>query len=138
MRFKLIERAEKLNDIKSDLRSHRSKYVEHLISMYLWSSKDCVHHWVSEIYSYYGSISKMKSNNKFPSKEIIYNSIIGDILDVLPNNIPIITEYIIDVKESKLEKPENIEYDKMLNFIKEVSDYISDKLMMMELLTLKI
>lgn len=57
--------------------------VEHITYLVLFPGSVYTDHWMHEIYSFYSRISKVKTNNKFPTKQQIYSWTYDKVQDVV-------------------------------------------------------
>lgn len=62
-------------DIASTLDNEAYPLINHLIKFYNYPDNQSHNHWIEEIYSVLHHVPAVKSNNKLPSKEFIYNNI---------------------------------------------------------------
>ena len=127
MRFKLLkEMADSKSRISSQLCNNRKSYLEHLIKLYLWKNSEYANHWKSEIYSFYNDIPKLRTTNKYPNSDFIYQAIFGYCEDSISDSIDDKIEFIL-YKENNLNK---LEYDKsdIIKFIKDYSIWLSSNL----------
>lgn len=75
--IKVFEFADRRRDIISYLTNgERDKWLTHLMKIQIFDcDKGKIDHWKHEVYSLFNNISKMQSNNKFPSKQFIYETL---------------------------------------------------------------
>ena len=72
-------------DILSKLYNLSEREKEHLLKLYYYRDKRTeIRGWVKEVRAYLGSVSRQKEDNKFPSAQLIYDTVWGDDLKEFP------------------------------------------------------
>ena len=126
-KFSLLEQAAPKKKILDELYASNRYIITHLLCIYLWYDTEYVTHWKKEVYTAMSDIPKMKHNNKFPNKEVIYNNTFGVIEDVFLDRFDHYIE-LVSLKEDKLELPHNLNPRKVKNYLEDYFIWLSDKL----------
>lgn len=71
------EMADRLVDIKQDLRNCSENLRDHLIMLFMFRNNVNVNHWKNEVYGACHSVSKAKHNHKYPKSSFIYQELWG-------------------------------------------------------------
>lgn len=123
----LLELAHKKQDIKLRLWDQSEYVITHLLCIYFWPNLEYVSHWISEVYSGIPTVPKMKHNNKYPSSKDIYESTFGGVEDTFVYQFDTYKDIVLS-KEDKLEEPENLNPNKIHDYLNDYFHWLSNEL----------
>lgn len=61
--------------IENQLVNASNPLTEHLIKLYLFPSSEYVNHWRQEVYGFLSRVPRLKSRNKYPESDFIFDCI---------------------------------------------------------------
>lgn len=125
--IKIVEFAKNKRVIELNLMSKSDEIINHLLKYYYWHDSEYAKHWCIEIHAGCSKVYKMKSNNKYPSPDFLYNCLYGDSEDIMDNIIELFWDMAKDeYPDYKVYEP--VFTDKLKTFMREYFWWLSSRL----------
>lgn len=102
--------------------THDSEHLnDHLAKLVLFPDSEYVDHWMGEIHAFLPRVPKLKSSNKFPNSEYIY-----ELLSEEDDNIEAIRETVLDLEYELT--PVDADNDTILEVMDNYHHWVADRL----------
>ena len=109
-------------NIIGDLEEKAVPLVEHLVKIIVFQERGNLKHWCDELGAFIRTVPKLKSNNRYPTSDIIYHAIWDDEY----KNIDIIIDNVIYM--NSLYEPLETDRDIIVNFCSNYIEWLSKQL----------